>query len=82
MCSDTFGCIRMRSDAIGCISVRWDAFGHFRKNSEFFGKFYFFLDNLSSGGVLFRDFTCNGVYFFRGVLLGACIIGLRVLGFS
>ncbi len=63
----------MRSDAIGYILVRWDAFRHFRKSSDFLGNSGFFLDNLSSGGVLFRGFYVQGVYFFQGVLLGACI---------
>ena len=63
----------MHSDAMGCILVHGNAFGHFRKSSDFFLEIRVFVDNLGSGGVLFQGFYVQGVYFFRGVLLGARI---------
>ena len=64
--SDAFGCNRMHFGTLGCVRTLPEKFGFFR-------KFEAFLGNLGSGGVLFRGFYVQGVYFFRGVLLGARI---------
>ena len=61
----------MHSDAIRHISVPGDAFGHFQKSSDLYLEIHVCLDNLGLGGVLFQWFYMQGVYFFRGVLLGA-----------
>ena len=86
--SDAFGRVRMQSDAFRCIGTRSDNSGKVRNFLEIWGSFWtiwaqgvYFSGGFTCKGCTIRDiFTFikvnmygTGVYFFRGVLLGARI---------
>ena len=75
-----FGSVRMHSDVLGCVRMQLDAWrcfrvGHFWESPELVLRIFW--DNLGPEGVLFGGSYVQGVYFFRDVLLGACITSVN-----